>query len=292
VAATTINTAGGSHERHPPPVVRRSHTASHPFSGGTLRSLQSPAADREADVSRARLAGGPGHLEPPPTRDTLGRRIDSECMRLPDRARAGALLLGCFLSAGVAAPVAHQAWHRPDHVHGPADRRAGPEARHEHGAVGAVAHRHEPVRRLASTGSRPHDDDRRAAPESHSHPYRHSHVRLHHSHPSSDGAGDTAPDALPPAAPRPATGSNVPGEAPGAGAGRPPSRHVPAPPDGGQDTDHGRGSIAHLALAMLDAPAAVPMVAPAEAVAAPPEPVYTSCRRLVVPPRPSRAPPA
>lgn len=76
------------------------------------------------------------------------------------------------------------------------------------------------------------------------------------------------------------------------------STAAPAPRDPGRDSgsdpdaDHGRGSVSHLALAILWAPPPPSVPAPADALTAQRERGYESLRGVLISPRSPRAPPA
>jgi len=144
------------------------------------------------------------------------------------RSQVAFLQLAAFVPGGVLAPLAHLAWHRPDHAHG---RAVASEVHHLGGS--ARPHRAEG---LGPGGEAPKE------PSRHEHAAEARWHRSPHGHPHPQpGPGQRATEATP------AAGDD------------------PAPPGPGAeplDTAHGHGSLAHLGLALLSAPPPVPLPTP------------------------------
>jgi hypothetical protein len=148
------------------------------------------------------------------------------------RGQAALVQLAAFLGGGVLGPVWHLAHHQNDHSHG-ADGQA---IAFDLGGTAAPAPGHPSAPRVEPPAGPP------AAARSHRHRHRHAHPhRAPHAH---------APRAA--AEPRP----QVPPVPPSAPAGGPQASPVPPP------LDHGHGSLAHLGLALLAAPALLPLPTP------------------------------
>lgn len=153
------------------------------------------------------------------------------------RGRAAVVQLAVFLGGGVLGPVWHLARHRNDHSHGADgqaiafDLRAGGEPAHRHSHAASAGPAAQPKARAHA----------HAHPHAHSHPHRHPHAPTpHHSAPPAASHREVAA----------------------------PSATRPAPPDAPQAAPlprplgHGHGSLAHFGLALLGAPALVPVPEP------------------------------
>jgi hypothetical protein len=143
------------------------------------------------------------------------------------RGQAALVQLAAFLGGGVLGPVWHLAHHQNDHSHG----TDGQAIAFDLGGTASPAPGHPSAPRVEPP----------AAARSHRHRHAHPHRALH-AH---------APRAAV-AEPR----QQVPPAPPSAPAGGPHASPVPPP------LDHGHGSLAHFGLALLGAPALLPLPRP------------------------------
>ena len=146
---------------------------------------------------------------------------------MTSRRQAAVVQLAIFVGGGIIGPVWHLAHHRPDHTH-EADGRAMPFAL---GATEEPAHGHAHAPDVEAPTGR--------AAKARPHPHRHSHARAH-------------------------THVHLEGQEPAATTrGQVLNRALQAEHDSRPDPGHGHGSISHFGLALLGAPALLPVPAPA-----------------------------
>ena len=148
------------------------------------------------------------------------------------RGQAAVVQLAAFIGGGIIGPVWHLAQHRPDHTH-EADVRAMPFAL---GATEEPAHGH----------ARAPDVEAPAEPAATGHSHRHPHAHPH----QHDNAAPAPPSDGRPAATKITAGGQVL------------NRALRAGHDSRPDPSHGHSSIAHFGLALLGAPALLPVPAP------------------------------
>lgn len=157
------------------------------------------------------------------------------------RGQAAVVQLAVFVGGGIIGPVWHVAHHRPDHTH-EADERAMPFAL---GATEEPAHGHA----RAADVEAPIEP----AAEAHAHPHRHSPAHAHVHLEGQEPAG----------AARPSDGWHETTPLPATTKGQVLNRASRVGHDSRPDPGHGHGSIAHFGLALLGAPALLPVPAPA-----------------------------
>jgi len=144
------------------------------------------------------------------------------------RSQLAGLQVAVFVAGGILAPVAHLAWHRPDHVHG---KTAAFEVHASRGSA----------RPRGTEGLGPGAWSLEEASR-HEHPAEARSPGLPHRHPHPHpGFGHRTTEAAPAAEDNPAT---------------------PDPGAEPLETTHGHGTLAHLGLALLSASPPLPLPTP------------------------------